>query len=590
MSSKPLSKAVNRINNLIGGGLTKRFVFWILTIIILLGVLTNIVVQTNLTQTLSDELRDRGEIMSNNLAASIVEPVLVEDMVTLHRLIDKIKTTENNVRYIYVTDSKGRVLVHTFENGFPIELLDIYENFEGNSRLIDIDNDYVIDTRAPILEGNAGYVHIGLAERIIVEKVAETSNLIIVLVFAVGTLGVFLAYMAGNYLTTPIRALVKGTKEIGRGNLGYRINVDTTDEISHLADAFNQMSYNLKNNMEELRMSEERYKRLVDGISDAVILIDSKKTILSWNSAATKMFGYSFEEVIGKDTCILFDSEKDGSRCQDNKILDGESLFVKHSGLTFSGVVHCKPLKVGNEEGRVLVIRDISEQKANEKLERQLLQADKLATLGKLAAGVAHEINNPLANISLYSEMAMKTASDGKLAEKLKTINEEANRAALIAKGLLDFARQSEIKSVPTDINEEIKKVLNILGPELKGIEVSTDLGVIPHISADSDQIRQVFMNILTNSIQAVGENGIIQIKTLTKKGCVETMFSDNGRGIPPENLGKVFDPFFTTKAPGEGTGLGLSICYGIIQRHNGSIDVESEVGAGTTFTVRLPI
>ncbi|MBI2937576.1 MAG: PAS domain S-box protein [Thaumarchaeota archaeon] len=585
-----LSKAVNRINNIIGGGLTRRFVFWILAIILLLGILTNIVVQTNLTQTLSDELKDRGEIISKNLAASSVEPVLVDDMVTLHRLVDKIKATEDNVRYIYITDGKGRVLAHTFDTGFPVGLLDIYRNFEGDSRLIDTGEDRVIDFRAPILEGNAGFVHIGLDERIITEKVSETSNLIIILVLIVGSVGVFLAYMAGNYLTTPLRAVVKGTEEVGRGNLGYRIEVDTTDEISHLANAFNQMSRNLGSNIEDLRTSEERYKRLVDGISDAVILIDTKRTILSWNSAAAKMFGYNFEEMVGKDTSILFHSSTDGCRCQDDEMLDGESLFVKRGGSTFSGVVHCKPLKVDDEDGHVLVIRDVSEQKEKEKLEKQLLQADKLATLGTLAAGVAHEINNPLANISLYSEMAMKRTSDGKLSEKLKVINEEANRAALIAKGLLDFAHQPEIKSVPTDVNEEVKKVLSILGPELKGIDVITDLGAIPRISADSGQIQQVFMNLLTNSIQAVGENGVIRVKTVVKQGSVEVRFSDNGCGIPPENLGKVFDPFFTTKSPGKGTGLGLSICYGIVQRHNGSIDVESEVDVGTTFTVRLPI
>ncbi len=588
--SRALSKAVNRINNFIGGGLTKRFVFWILAIILLLGVLTNVVVQTNLTQTLSDELRNRGEIMSKNLAVSSVEPVLVEDMVTLHRLVDKIKTTEDDVRYIYITDGKGRVLAHTFENGFPVELLNVYKNFNGDSRLINIGEDQVIDYRAPILEGDAGFVHIGLDERTITQKVAETSGLIIILVFIVGALGVFLAYMAGNYLTTPLRALVKGTEEIGRGNLGYRIEVDTTDEISHLSEAFNQMSHNLKNNMEELSMSEERYKRLVDGISDAVLLIDSKKTILSWNSAAAKMFGYSFEAVVGKDINILFHSQTAGCGCQDDEILDGESLFVKSNGLSFSGVVHCKPLKVGEEEGRVLVIRDISEQKEKEKLEKQLLQADKLATLGTLAAGVAHEINNPLANISLYSEMAMKRISDDKLNEKLRIINEEANRAALIAKGLLEFAHQSEIKSAPTNVNEEVKKVLSILNPDLKDINLITELNTIPSISADSGQIRQAFMNILTNSIQAVGENGIIKVKTLAKKGHVEVSFSDNGRGIPQENLDKIFDPFFTTKSPGKGTGLGLSISYGIVQRHNGSIEVESKVGAGTTFTVRLPI
>jgi len=226
--------------------------------------------------------------------------------------------------------------------------------------------------------------------------------------------------------------------------------------------------------------------------------------------------------------------------------------------------------------------------KEKEQLEKQLLQADKLATIGQLAAGVAHEINNPLGNISLYTQMLLKKTGDENTKEKLNVIADEANRAAQIVKGLLDFARQSELKLTPININKEIGKVLSILTPQLKDIKVKTAFEPLPLILADSGQIQQVIMNFLTNSIQSIIENGEIIIKTSAKQDHVEISISDNGCGIPDENLDKVFDPFFTTKEQGKGTGLGLSISYGIIKRHSGSIEVQSEAGKGTTFTIKL--
>lgn len=271
------------------------------------------------------------------------------------------------------------------------------------------------------------------------------------------------------------------------------------------------------------------------------------------------------------------------------KILDGENSFIKKNISTFPGIVRSKPLQEGTDEGMVVVISDITEHKEMVKLEKQLLQSDKLATIGQLAAGVAHEINNPLANISLYTQILIRKPFDETIKDKLITIDDEANRAARIVKGLLEFARQSEPKLSSTDINLEITKVLNILNPQLKNTKVITELQPLPSIWADRGQIRQFFINMMTNSIQAIITNGEIIVKTSASEDHVEISISDNGCGVPMENLDKIFDPFFTTKGT-EGTGLGLSICYGIIKSHGGTIDVKSEVGTGTTFTIKLPV
>ncbi len=580
-------KKINKINNFIGGGLIRNFVVWIVVIIMLLGVLTTIFVQVSLTKTLTEELRERGQVISRNLATSIVESILIEDTVYVHRLVENTKKTEKDVKYIYITDARGKVLAHTFEGGFPGELLTVHTDIGNSSHLLDTGDGYVIDFTAPILDGRAGFVHVGMDETSMHEKINQTSRAIIALTLLVGVLGILMAYMAGSYLTRPIRSLIKGTEEIGRGNLGYQIKTDSTDEINILSTAFNEMSYNLNNSINELRESEERYKKLVDSISDAVILIDSHKNILSWNSGAQKIFGYCLGEVAGSKINMLFYTANEADNLE---IPDGENVFKRKDGSNFPGLISNKPLQDSLNAGNVLVIKDITEQKEMANLETRLIQSEKLFMLGKLAAGVAHEINNPLTTISLHTQIMLKKTWDEKTDSRLKIINKETNRAARIVKRLLEFAHQSEPKIGSVDINREIDNVLNVLEPQLNGTKITTDLTPLPFIMADREQIQQVIMNILTNAIQSITTGGEINIKTAVKSDYIEISITDNGCGIPQDNIGKIFDPFFTTKMPGEGTGLGLSICYGIIKKHNGSIDVKSDVGTGTIFTIKLPI
>ena len=582
-----LKEKIRKINNFIGGGLVRKFVIWIVFIIMLLGVMTTIFVQVSLTKTLTEELHERGQVISRNLATSIVESILIEDTIYVHRLVENTKKIEKDVKYIYITDARGKVLAHTFEGGFPVELLTVQIYLENSSHLLDTGDGIVIDFTAPILDGRAGFVHIGMDETSMHEKISQTSSAIITITLLVGTLGVLMAYIAGNYLTRPIRSLVKGTEEIGRGNLGYQIKINSTDEINILSNAFNKMSHNLNTGINELRDSEERYRRLVDSMSDAVILIDSQKKILSWNSGAQNIFGYCLEEVAGSKINILFYSMNEADNLE---IPDGENVCKRKDGSNFPGLISNKPLQDSRNAGNVLVIKDIKEQKEMANLEKLLMRSEKLFTLGKLAAGVAHEINNPLTAISLHTQIMLRKTWDEKTDSRLKIINKETNRAASIVKRLLEFAHQSEPKIGSVDINSEIDIVLNVLEPQLNRTKITTDLMPLPLIMADGEQIQQVIMNMLTNSIQSITTDGEIIIKTAAKNNHIEINIIDNGCGIPQDNIGRVFDPFFTTKKSGEGTGLGLSICYGIIKKHNGSIDVKSKVGTGTTFTIRLPI
>ena len=228
--------------------------------------------------------------------------------------------------------------------------------------------------------------------------------------------------------------------------------------------------------------------------------------------------------------------------------------------------------------------------------EERMMRSEKLASIGRLAAGIAHEINNPLTSVLTFSSLLLKKAENDDQKEKLGIIVQETTRCRRIVRDLLNFARQGEPKKEECSINQVIDSALSLTGNQMKigdkRIAVKKELGELPLLQLDPNQMLEVFVNIMINAIDAMPRGGELTLATcLAQDGkTVEIVVSDTGCGIPRQNLARIFDPFFTTKEAGKGTGLGLSVTYGIIDRHNGSIDVDSEVGRGTTLTIRLPV
>jgi len=227
--------------------------------------------------------------------------------------------------------------------------------------------------------------------------------------------------------------------------------------------------------------------------------------------------------------------------------------------------------------------------------EQQLIQSEKLASVGQLAAGVAHEINNPLGTILLFSDIMRKELSpDDPRRDDVKMIIDEATRCKTIVSDLLNFARQNEVLAQSTDVNALLSETIEEMSiqPVFQDLEIVRRLDPdLPSIQADPAQLKEVFINLMTNAAEAMEGDGSLTIATAPAEDCmVAVVFQDTGCGIPEENLSKIFTPFFTTKPIGKGTGLGLAIVYGIIKMHRGQIYVASEVGVGSTFTITLPI
>jgi two-component system NtrC family sensor kinase len=230
-----------------------------------------------------------------------------------------------------------------------------------------------------------------------------------------------------------------------------------------------------------------------------------------------------------------------------------------------------------------------------QQVQDQLIRAGKMAALGELAAGVAHEINNPLTGVLTFSSLMLKKVDANHPWKKdLENIVQQTTRCRNIVRGLLDFARQRKPDKKQWDIHTLIEQTLILVEKQapFQNIKINKEFRTgIPMLFVDGDQIQQVFMNILLNAADAMAENGgTLTIKTSFNNGMAEICFIDTGHGIAKDHLPKLFDPFFTTKQTGKGTGLGLAISYGIIQSHNGDIEAESEVGKGSTFRIKLPV
>jgi two-component system NtrC family sensor kinase len=254
-----------------------------------------------------------------------------------------------------------------------------------------------------------------------------------------------------------------------------------------------------------------------------------------------------------------------------------------------------RALSASKEE---LLRRSADLENANRNLrtaQAKLIQTEKLSSLGQLAAGVAHELNNPLTGIMTFSHLLRKTVTDEAARSDLDIIIRETTRCKAIIKGILDFSRETSPQQKLCSVNVIITRTLAILEPQwlFHNIRIDKQLdGQLPDIWIDDNQIQQVFMNIALNAAEAMNGEGTLSITSMISRedGQIEVHIADTGAGIAPEHLTKIFDPFFTTKDPQKGTGLGLAISYGIIQKHGGDIAVESTVGKGTTFIIKLPI
>ncbi len=350
---------------------------------------------------------------------------------------------------------------------------------------------------------------------------------------------------------------------------------------------------------ENIKKAAEEWRTTFDSITELVSIHDKDFRLVRVNKAFADVFKMKPEELIGK-TCypLVHGTSEPVPSCPHMKTLETKKpaaaeFFEPHLGIHLE--VMTSP--IFNDKGEVVasvhVARDISERK---KMEEQLIATDRMASVGELAAGIAHELNNPLTSVIGFSQLLLEKDVADDVKEDIKIIYSEAQRTAGVVKGLLTFARRHAPVKQLVNINSIIEKVLELRAYEqrVSNIQVNTRFAPdLPEFMADYFQLQQVFLNIIINAEHFMIEahnRGTLTITTERTGDIIKASFSDDGPGIAEENMGHLFDPFFTTKEIGKGTGLGLSICHGIVTEHGGRIYAEGELGKGATFIVELPI
>jgi PAS domain S-box-containing protein len=389
----------------------------------------------------------------------------------------------------------------------------------------------------------------------------------------------------------------------------YRINVQILRDkraIEKASEELRWLNRNLEDlvrqRTEELSKSEEKYRRIFEGSMDIIMVLDMQGRFLDINPAGLSTLGYaSNDELISEATFADLIVPPP----------DPHHLMEEVAAAGFRKDLECR---VQNREGEILtwllsltvsrktdgeiggfegIAKDITHRK---KIEQQLLQADRLASLGELSAGVAHEVNNPLGMILGYAQLLLRSEpEDTQNFQDLKVIEKHARNCKIIVEDLLKFARNVETRKGVLQVNDALREVVAVVDHQFKldNVTIETKLDAsMPSLYADGEKLKQVFMNLLMNARQAMEGQGLIRISTDHDpvRNQISVTVEDTGSGIHPKIMKKIFDPFFTTKPTGEGTGLGLSVSYGIVKDHHGEIDVQSTPGKGSRFTITFPV
>jgi len=460
--------------------------------------------------------------------------------------------------------------------------------------------------------------HIEPAKEAIAKGIDRTTAVTImasiIAVFSAIGLGLFVS----RSISVPLTKLKHVTAKIGMGKLDTKIEIKAKDEIGDLAASFNRMTEDLKKTL----VSRDYVDNIIGSMIDSLIVTTPDGKIKTVNHATCELLGYKQEELIGKDVSLLslekeekpFKGTKLEKLIRENYLENYETWYKAKDGnkipVLFSGSAMRD--NNGNVTSIVCVVRDITERrKAEEALkntyrelkdtQEQLIRSSKMAAMGQLAAGISHELNQPLTGIKGFAQTALINLSEkSPVRSDLNKIVEQADYMDNIIKSIRIFAKRSDFKLKPIDVNESIIDSLSLLNEQFRAhdIQFKKFLGKgLPAVRGDGSQLQQVFLNLLTNARDSIDsmehsqDREVVIKSALSKdKKDIEITFKDTGSGISKEALEHIFNPFFTTKSPDKGMGLGLSIVYRLIENHKGKIDVKSRPGKGSEFKITLPV
>ena len=354
-----------------------------------------------------------------------------------------------------------------------------------------------------------------------------------------------------------------------------------TQTTQRMEEAYQRLQARVEELDQELAFTSAYLRNILESMSDGVIAVDLDGNVTAFNSAARDILGYASDELVGRPFGSVFGRDfaaQFGSPGYELRAKDGRAVLVAERDAPICDKDH-------QEIGQVKVFQDLTQLEA---LREQVRQQDRLAALGKMAATVAHEIRNPLGGIRGFAALlARDVVADDPKARLVDKILIGVKQLDRVVSDLLEYTRPLELQLRPWPCSELLESAWGFVDPAGRTVEFDVAIDPDLFVHADADKIRQVFLNLLLNALQSIDERGSIHVAAQCEDRMVTVSFADSGCGIPADRMANIFSPFFTTKE--KGTGLGLAIASKIVEGHGGRISVDSTVGGGSTFHVRLP-
>jgi PAS domain S-box-containing protein len=608
---------------------TKLLIGTILIVAALMAAVT-VVVEHRQRTTIIEEVHRRGTALAEGLAGVSAGALLLYNFTALEQNVVRFDR-ETDVTYATILDRLGQVVAHSRTPSAvgstpsdPVSLRAIADA-PVLQETVGPDGEAIYDLSVPIqVEGERwGTARIGLSRRRMDTEIADTRRELAALAVVALLLGSLATAMVARRITRPVRQLADGVAAIARGELDQRIDPGRSDELGRLALAFNEMAAQLRQQRTDLEAAHAELRARFAELSDlkiytdhilssflnGLITLDLDGRVVTVNPAAEILTGCAASALGGRAATDAFQHLPELRdlllETLRTRVGVGPVSFLlnRSDGRSIPVEVATTPLRGAEEQalGVVAVLRDLSPVR---QLEEQLRRSDRLAALGTLAAGLAHEIKNPLTSIMTFSRHIARRFDDERFRQRFQSVvPRELERINAIVDGLLRLARPARLVLAPVHLPPLLEQALELYAPQLEArrIRVQREWSAgVPPVPGDSEHLYQAFLNLVANAIDAMEDEGG---GTLTVRfgwpqdgegaggalhGRLIVEVADTGSGIKPDETSSVFNPFFTTKSGG--TGLGLAIAHKIIEDHGGTVTFRSTPGQGTVFTVALPL
>lgn len=625
---------MSRLGERILGSLHAKFLWGTVLVTLLVMAAVVAVVEHHQRAGIVDEVRRRGEVLARYLAAVSRAPLLLYNFTVLEQNVTRV-VAEDDVVYALILDAEGAVAAHSHRTELVGVVLAEEVDRRAAAAMATLTQDAtapdgdesIYDFAVPVLvDGRKwGTVRVGLSTARMNAEIERTRRELGALALGTLLLGAVAAALVARRIAGPVGQLAAGAVAISRGDLSQRIEPARRDEIGRLAVAFNHMAEELTHQRSALEDANAELRRRLEEVADlkayadnilasltsGIVTIDLEGRIVTLNPAAELMSGYFAGEVTGRYCTEVFAATPEiGDILMETlatrTAVPGVPLALRRrNGTSLAVEFGAAPLKGGEAKdlGVIGVFRDLT---AVRDLEQQLRRSDRLAALGTLAAGLAHEIKNPLTSLLTFSRHLERKFDDEQFRRKFQSVvPRELERINGIVEGLLELARPPRLSLKHVRLPALLERVVELYAHQIEGqrVRVRREYGRdVPAILADEEALYQALVNLVANALEAMKDGGRLTLRVgwadagrrvpptgrsrLDRRVVLEV--EDTGVGIPVADGDRVFNPFFSTKE--QGTGLGLALTHKIVEDHGGTIDFTSERFAGTRFRIRLPL